>query len=867
MTPTIQVPVEHTFNILENVLKKRTHATRVLKEREEQMPSGEDYDQMEVNLDNEPFLQPLDADDTKASIYYARQKWTKYCKHRHLGHWRTAIRKKNCGKGKMMLFLHWICKTSLASRRKRGSKRSLHTYWRDFKMLYRRVNGEYVDANDRHEVVKYIDGTLKVEFKLRTTSKPKPVAGPDDLLLLLVQHWARDESVFPTEDDRHDVATIMLFQAYTGGRPAEFVHASKGKASEDPLGEREEANKNAHPRKATHCDHDEDSDADIDGETECGDGSNADDGPGSDDDMIFDSEDDRSDDGTADEDMDEYSGSDSGYNSDRTDVTMTEDTDKCYTTEIDECGEPLRQKLDAAKPSEFEEVKRQYKALCYEDICLWIVQNPKRGERDVLAMEVHLQNHKGVDNKPKPTTFLFRENPLPILCPISHILARAIRDNAILVDGYTSAEPFFATDLGSQNVKAMKVHWKPEWLKQPVFRRSVWTTNGWVKSKTEPMAYSKYAFYLNRLGRDAGFEDKLTSYCFRRGCANAIDGKASDAVRDQVMRHNPFTGVFNEAYNNQAVRFNVQDAYLESDITDDGLTRAFTHMSIRCNPGAPKEVPREVMNRLLAVDPEIAVLERQFKESHTRIKWEYKFINRAPKEIRETHKKLGQQLKAATKSLEDELEAEHRKDYFFYIHNEMMKRQLNRPLNETVEEAAEPVIEHQLEERTRLQLVLCDLSKDLSPQAIVARKVSTVNLQIALVSRKELMTRQRRSAPTCKDPLKGESPICAPIPTPALDPLPPASKFPLVCKKTQCIFCIGDEALSYGQRTRKFRRPSHMWDHVENIHLRDVPAEQQIICHHPICKAGGLILDGVMLFKNHVATVHEVRLRPNVFPR
>ncbi|KAH9203648.1 hypothetical protein DL95DRAFT_399146 [Leptodontidium sp. 2 PMI_412] len=59
--------------------------------------------------------------------------------------------------------------------------------------------------------------------------------------------------------------------------------------------------------------------------------------------MIFDSEDDRSDDGTADEDMDENSGSDSGYNSDRTEVTMTEDTDKCYTTEIDECGEPLRQ--------------------------------------------------------------------------------------------------------------------------------------------------------------------------------------------------------------------------------------------------------------------------------------------------------------------------------------------------------------------------------------------------------------------------------------------------------------------------------------------------------------------------------------------
>jgi hypothetical protein len=48
-----------------------------------------------------------------------------------------------------------------------------------------------------------------------------------------------------------------------------------------------------------------------------------------------------------------------------------------------------------------------------------------------------------------------------------------------------------------------------------------------------------------------------------------------------------------------------------------------------------------------------------------------------------------------TKSLKDELEAEYKKDYFFYIHNEMIKRQLNRPLNEPViEEEAELVIEH-----------------------------------------------------------------------------------------------------------------------------------------------------------------------------
>lgn len=41
-------------------------------------------------------------------------------------------------------------------------------------------------------------------------------------------------------------------------------------------------------------------------------------------------------------------------------------------------------------------------ALCYEDVRLLVVQNPDRGERDVLAMEVVLSHHKGYKRRPKP---------------------------------------------------------------------------------------------------------------------------------------------------------------------------------------------------------------------------------------------------------------------------------------------------------------------------------------------------------------------------------------------------------------------------------------------------------------------------------
>lgn len=47
-------------------------------------------------------------------------------------------------------------------------------------------------------------------------------------------------------------------------------------------------------------------------------------------------------------------------------------------------------------------------------------------------------------------------------------------------------------------------------------------------------------------------------------------GAAPDAVRDQIIRHDPFTGVFNGAYLNDQVRFNVQAGFLEEEIRMTG---------------------------------------------------------------------------------------------------------------------------------------------------------------------------------------------------------------------------------------------------------------------------------------------------------
>jgi len=187
------------------------------------------------------------------------------------------------------------------------------------------------------------------------------------------------------------------------------------------------------------------------------------------------------------------------------------------------------------------------------------------------------------------------------------------------------------------------------------------------------------------------------------------------------------------------------------------------------------------MDSFSAADPDIVDLERQSQELRAEIKRRYKFIKQAPKKKGKEYSDLEGKLRNAKRDLKREIDDACRKDYFFRIHNEMMKRQLEREQHLTAVgkdvKDVEPGIEHQLEERTQLQQVLCDLSKDLSPQDVVARKILAINLMIALASRQELQTHKPRSTRALKPVLKKVTP----------GPLQ-LQEFPTLCEKTQCIF-------------------------------------------------------------------------------
>ena len=203
---------------------------------------------------------------------------------------------------------------------------------------------------------------------------------------------------------------------------------------------------------------------------------------------------------------------------------------------------------------------------------------------------------------------------------------------------------------------------------------------------------------------------------------NTNEGATTAAVRDQVLRHNPQTGVFCGSYLNEKVRFIVQDAVLDQP-TDAGLLRAFTHMSLTCDPRAPVNVPDEIL-KTLPPDLEIATLEAERVELSLEIKAQYTFITRAAgTDIGIEYLKLQRKIASLEKTRLKEIKKEYRRDYFYRIHNETMKRQLEKHPTETY---VEPIIQHQLPERTQLQEIMCDLSKDGSTYSIVARRIRAI---------------------------------------------------------------------------------------------------------------------------------------------
>ena len=191
--------------------------------------------------------------------------------------------------------------------------------------------------------------------------------------------------------------------------------------------------------------------------------------------------------------------------------------------------------------------------------------------------------------------------------------------------------------------------------------------------------------------------------------------------------------MFSGSYINEKVRFIVQDAVLDQP-TNVGFLRAFTHMSLTCDPRAPLNVPKEIINAL-PPNAEISELEKERKALYGEIQSRYKYITRAAGTVvGKEYQQLLRKIASLKKRRLREIKKEFRRDYPYRIYNEELETRLKKAVTQ---EYVKPIVEHLLPKRTQLQKILYDLLKEHSVSAIVCRRISAINLMVALSRQRE----------------------------------------------------------------------------------------------------------------------------------
>jgi len=317
---------------------------------------------------------------------------------------------------------------------------------------------------------------------------------------------------------------------------------------------------------------------------------------------------------------------------------------------------------------------------------------------------------------------------------------------------------------------------------------------------------------------------------------------ASVAERDQVMGH-AYSVVF-QFYLNQRVKCDVQAAFLGRP-SEKALLKAVGHMSLTADARAPTKLTEED-KIALANHPTISKLRRRRDVVASKMK--SKDVSYAGSaKLQKKKREADAALQRARSRLRVRALARSRKEYFRKSDTEQLEAQFADQVDVRLEQdVGITSITYQLKERAQVAKLLCQPADELGKSNDLQRRSAPIRSMSALCKRRE--ARRRATVPSVVEQ----------------EEVPEPQQFPVKCKPTQCIFCLGSEDLPFQQRIFPWARPAKMMDHVDNEHPQSRATDASIDCPHPVCKKSGVDLYGLEHFKSHVAREHGIKLRASI---
>lgn len=215
-------------------------------------------------------------------------------------------------------------------------------------------------------------------------------------------------------------------------------------------------------------------------------------------------------------------------------------------------------------------------------------------------------------------------------------------------------------------------------------------------------------------------------------------------------------------------------------------------------------------------------------------------------------KKAEARLNSTKKRLRVQMIAQARKRHFRTADTHALDAQFSTAAvscTSTQEPQPAELIVYNIPERAKVVQLVCSSGKSLSDGARFQRRIQAIEARTALCNRREA---QRCGRP--KVTIERE------LDSTADGYDADAKAFPMVCRPTQCPFCLGKESLPYHHRVYEYAKPHQMMNEVDK-HLKNFAPTDKVPFPHPQCKAAGLVLSSVMHYKSHTATVHKIFLR------
>ncbi|KAL5372751.1 hypothetical protein DPSP01_013267 [Paraphaeosphaeria sporulosa] len=168
--------------------------------------------------------------------------------------------------------------------------------------------------------------------------------------------------------------------------------------------------------------------------------------------------------------------------------------------------------------------------LLYRDLSLY---RQIGEEYNGLVLHVKLRNRKGLRSFESAADILIlREEPEERwLCPVSHFLGFGLADK-VFMDDLSLTD--ILTRVPCDGNQSLEFKFKPEIMDIPVLRSL--QADGTI-SPDKILTYSSLHNAILGLGQRAGYKQKLTAYCFRRGFGHAMNKNGSTDDRTRAMGH------------------------------------------------------------------------------------------------------------------------------------------------------------------------------------------------------------------------------------------------------------------------------------------------------------------------------------------